>query len=74
MFEKMKLNKEIKLLKNTIEELEKKRLRSQSALVTAILEQKDPKDEDVEFFNNFTRQIDAVREQLILAEEKRNKL
>lgn len=64
MFKKMKLNGEIKRLRQDIVDLENKRSRSQSALVAAILEQKEPNETDVEFFNNYSKQIDEVRELL----------
>ena len=38
-----------------------KRSRSQSAIVQAILEQRDPDEEEVEFFNQYTAKIDEVR-------------
>lgn len=64
MFEKSKLNKAIKNSKKKIEELEQKRIRSQAALVTAILKNEHPNDDDVEYFNAFTEKIDAERENL----------
>ena len=64
MFEKAKLKKEIKKAQNTIEALEKKRTRSQAALVEAILTQKTPDDDDVEFFNRFTELIEAERNRM----------
>ena len=70
MLEKFKIRGDIKRLKRVIDDLEKKRLRSQSALVTAILEHKDPSEADVEFFNNYTKQIDQARAQL--AEKERD--
>ena len=38
--------------------------RKNAFLVQAILEQKDPDDEDVEFFNKYTAEIYALREKL----------
>ncbi len=64
MFEKMKLKNAIKTTKKQIAEVESKRIRSQGALVQAILEQKEPDDEDVEFFNKYTAEIDVLREKL----------
>jgi hypothetical protein len=62
MREKRILNKKIAQCKASIEELEQKRSRSQAALITAILSNTTPDDEDVEFFNKFTAEIDAQRE------------
>ena len=64
MFAKSKLKKKIKRAKKNIELLEKKRTRSQAALVTAILSQQTPNDEDVEYFNRFTELIEAERNKM----------
>ena len=64
MLKKMKLKKKIKSAKRNIETLEKKRTRSQAALVEAILTQQTPSDEDVEFFNRFTALIEAERDKM----------
>jgi hypothetical protein len=62
MREKRILNKKIAQCKASIEELEQKRSRSQAALITARLSNTAPDDEDVEYFNKFTAEIDAQRE------------
>ncbi|MBO4432104.1 MAG: hypothetical protein J5852_01095, partial [Clostridia bacterium] len=59
-----KLKKDIKKAQKTIEVLEKKRTRSQAALVEAILTQKSPDDSDVEYFNRFTELIEAERNRM----------
>ena len=64
MFKKSKLKKDIKRAKKAIEALEKKRTRSQAALVEAILTQKAPDDSDVEYFNRFTELIEAERNKM----------
>ncbi|MEG0571021.1 MAG: hypothetical protein RR497_05185 [Oscillospiraceae bacterium] len=64
MFKKMQLKKEIKELTKEIEVIEAKRSRSQSALVLAILEQKDADEKDVEYFNTYTAQINQARDTL----------
>ena len=64
MFEKARIKKQIKRAKKNIEMLEKKRTRSQAALVTAILSQKTPDDADVEYFNRFTELIEAERNKM----------
>ena len=48
MFEKFKIRKQIKVIRQRIGFLEQKRARSQAALVDAILRKVDPADEDVE--------------------------
>ena len=64
MFKKMKLKKEIEQCKKDIAELEQKRTRSQAALVEAILLKTEPKDDDVDFFNKFTEQIEEERQHM----------
>lgn len=64
MFEKRKLKKELEKKKFLIEEIERKRYRSQSQLVEAILKQETPDDEDVDYFNRYTEQIEAVRAEI----------
>ena len=64
MFKKFKKKREIEKSKQMISLLEQKRSRSQAALVEAILQHTSPKDEDVDFFNRFTTQIDAERERM----------
>lgn len=64
MFEKMKLKKQIKECKEQIETWEQKRARSQAALLDAILRHEAPDDDDVDYFNEFTRKIEAEREKL----------
>ena len=64
MFIKRKLRKQIQQSKDTIVALENRRSRSQAALVSAILNKEDPKDEDVDYFNRFSEMIDRERERL----------
>lgn len=64
MFEKMKLKKAINRSKERIADIEQKRTRSQAALVEAILRHTEPDDRDVDFFNQFTAQIDEERANL----------
>lgn len=61
MFEKQKLNRSIRKSKERIELLEKKRYRSQAALVEAILLHTTPDDNDVEYFNLYTGLIEKER-------------
>ena len=62
MFKEMKLKAQIRKCHDQIDFLEKKRSRSQAALVSAILNHTEPADEDVDFFNTYTAQIEEVRE------------
>ena len=62
MSSKGQLKREIKKCRLTIE---RKRSRSQSALVQAILLQEEPNEMDVEWFNKYTGEITACRNHMI---------
>ena len=70
MFERLKLRRKIRKLKIQIEELEKKRSRSQSALVDSILSNRVPEDQDVDYFNRYSERINADRERIREMEKK----
>ena len=70
MGEKSRLKKEIKLCMSTIKEIERKRSRSQSALVQAILLQEQPDEMDVAWFNKYTGEITACRNHMIELQKK----
>jgi hypothetical protein len=74
MGEKSRLKREIKLCMSTIKEIERKRSRSQSALVQAILLQEQPDETDVEWFNKYTGEITACRNHMIELQKKLNSL
>ena len=74
MSEKRKLKKEIETCKKTIVEIERRRSRSQSALVPAILLQEEPNDADVEWFNKYTGEITACRNHMLELQKKLNSL
>ena len=64
MFLRIKLKRQIKKSKNIIAVLEQKRSRSQAELVSALLKNETPKDEDVDYFNRFSERIEAERERM----------
>ncbi len=64
MSKKSELKRAITESEEEIENLEKKRARSQSALIGAIIENRKPNDVDVEYFKTFTALIDVERENL----------
>ncbi len=74
MFEKRRLKKKIKVCIREIQDLEQRRVRSQAALVEAILTNTTPSDEDVEYFNNFTQKINAVRDRMQSYQNELDKL
>lgn len=69
-FEKRKLKREIKICLDTITEIERRRSRSQSALVQAVLMQSTPDQNDVEWFNKYTGEITACRNHMIELQKK----
>lgn len=64
MFEKVKLKGKIKKLSKQIEMIEQRRARSQGALVEAILKHTTPRDEDVDYFNRYTEEIEGLRTEM----------
>ena len=64
MFRQMRLKSKIKQCQNNIADLERRRARSQAALVEAILTHTSPSDEDVDFFNKFTAEITDQRDEM----------
>ena len=74
MFEKRKLRKAIAASEATIEELEQKRIRSQSAIIFAIINNTEIPEADKEIFNLNTQLIDLERKQLVALNEELEKL
>lgn len=64
MFEKLRIKRKIKGYQKAIELVEKKRIRSQAALVEAILTNSVPSDEDVDYFNKHTTVINDLRDKM----------
>lgn len=60
----------IKKYKRQIAMIEKKRIRSQAALIEAILQHKTPSDTDVDYFNQYTTQIDYFRDKIHALQSK----
>lgn len=74
MFEKRKLKKKINRCKKEILRIEQRRSRSQAALVEAILTNSVPNDDDVDYFNHFTSQINTVRDRMHEYQKELDKL
>lgn len=73
MSKKSEIKKAIAESEKEIEELEKKRTRSQSALLEALVNNKKPQESDVEYFKVFTQLIEVERDNLRkLNEELKN--
>lgn len=64
MSKKNDLKKQIEDSRNEIEELEKKRNRSQSALLQAFLEHRNPNETETEYFKVYSQLIELERDHL----------
>lgn len=74
MSKKSDLKKQIEEGEKEIEELEKKRTRSQSSLMEALLAKAEPNAADVEYFRVYTQLINLERENLQKLKEELKKL
>lgn len=74
MFKKRELKKAIKESERTLEDLEQKRIRSQSAILHAYINETDAPEADKEIFNLYTQLIDLERKHLIALKEELEKL
>lgn len=74
MSKKSELKKQIEESEAEIEELEKKRNRSQSAILGAFLQKEQPREEDAEYFRLYTSLIEVERENLKKLREELAKL
>lgn len=70
MFRRIKLKREIRRCLREIHLLEQRRSRSQAALVSAILTGTTPADDDVDYFNRYTAEINATRDRLLLLKQE----
>lgn len=64
------LAKEIQLLEAEMRELESKRMRSLSALMETLVSKKDPEETELQFFRQYTAEIEVKRERLISLTEQ----
>ena len=62
---KKDLAKEIGMLEKEMQELEGKRTRSMAALMEAVISKREPDENEVQFFRQYTAAIDVKREKLI---------
>lgn len=65
MFRKLALKKAIKDSEKEIENLEKKRMRSQSALMETMVTGEKPSKQDEEYFKLYTSLIEMERKNLV---------
>ena len=62
---KKDLAKEIGLLEKEMTELERKRSRSMAALIESLISKKDPDEFEMQFFRQYTAEIEVKREKLV---------
>ena len=62
---KKDLAKEISILEKEMTELESKRARSMAALIESLISKKDPDEFEMQFFRQYTAEIEIKREKLI---------
>ena len=74
MSKKSDLKKAIKASEEEIENLEKKRLRSQSQLLNNMLANTEPSEADKEYYKVYTQLIDLERENLRKLREELDQL
>lgn len=71
---KRDLAKEIRALEDEIEQLEIRRTRSEAAIIDALIDKKEPHEDDLKYFRTFTADIEAKRERLISITKQLEKL
>lgn len=59
------LAKEIAILEKEMQELENKRSRSMASLMESLISRKDPDEFEMQFFRQYTAEIEVKREKLI---------
>ena len=71
---KKDLAKEIGVLEKEMSELESKRVRSMAALMESLISRRDPNEFEMQFFRQYSAEIEIKREKLIELNEKLKKL
>ena len=62
---KKDLAKEIGILEKEMHELESKRSRSMAALMESVISRRDPDEREMQFFRQYSAEIEVKREKLI---------
>ena len=68
------LAKEIGILEKEMHELESKRTRSMAALMESLISKRDPNEFEMQFFRQYTAEIELKREKLIELTERLKKM
>ena len=71
---KKDLAKEIGMLEKEMHELESKRSRSMASLMESLISRRDPNEFEMQFFRQYTAEIEIKREKLIELNERLKKL
>ena len=71
---KKDLAKEIGVLEKEMSELESKRVRSMAALMESLISRRDPNESEMQFFRQYSAEIEIKREKLIELNERLKKL
>ena len=71
---KKDLAKEIAVLEREMAELESKRVRSMAALMEALISRRDPNEMEMQFFRQYSAEIEIKREKLMELSERLKKL
>lgn len=71
---KKDLAREITLLEKEMKELEYKRTRSMAELMESLISRKDPEETEMQFFRQYSAEIEVKRERLIEMSEQLKKL
>ena len=74
MSAKKDLAKEINTLEKEMAELESKRVRSMAALMESLISRRDPDESEMQFFRQYSAEIEIKREKLIELSERLKKL
>ena len=71
---KKDLAREIAVLEKEMAELESKRVRSMAALMESLISRRDPNEMEMQFFRQYSAEIEVKREKLIELTERLKKL
>ena len=74
MSAKKDLAREIGILEREMQELESKRVRSMAALMESLISRRDPNEFEMQFFRQYSAEIEIKREKLIELTEQLKKL
>lgn len=71
---KRDLAKEIGTIEKEMQALESKRARSMAALMESLISRRDPAEQEMQFFRQYTAEIEVKRERVVELTERLKKL